>query len=424
MTMLKAITLQQGENISLNKIDPLINNIIINISWNRKTDNDTEYDIDSSAFLLNANKKVRNDADFIFYNQASSIDNSIELISQDVENQAFIINLHRIATDIQTISFILTIHEAKQRQQNFSQLDAIVIAIKTNNTVLLEYPLQQSTDETALILGDLYRYNNEWKFRAVGQGFFNGLDILARGFGVEIDAMQAEETSQESKPIEKPPTPTVLRYIEAIKPYINNFQERAIYAKRSSINESGTRLLIDEVLKLLGYKAVIDIKTEQKIPKRRTRADYILSVDGKNVLVIEAKRINEPLSETHVSQVSAYAYYSGIDFAVVTNGIHWQLYYIEPKKLKKYKTHFVFAIDLLAYNDKVGEHLFSISRYGIIENSFINLKNKLHALNSISDFIFHDEVIERLTSLVNHHHPDYVLTTEDVLHYLETRLSE
>lgn len=417
--------LQQGATVSLNKIYSLINEIIVCVHWTKKPNDDTDYDIDNSAFLLNHSKKVRDDADFIFYNQPQSIDGAIQLISQDIENQFFDITLSRLASDIQTLSFVLTIHEAKQRQQDFSQLNRVNICVKnkTDGVIITDYSLQNTTGETALILGDLYRYGSEWKFRAVGQGFLNGLDVLARGFGVEIDTTP-EQNTVNNESIEKPSTPTVLRYIEAIKPHIDKFQEHAHYAKRSSVNESGTRLLIDELLKLLGYKATIDIKTEQKIPKRRTRADYIVSIDGKNVLVIEAKRISEALSEVHVSQVAAYAYYSQIEFAIVTNGIHWQLYYVEPKKLKKYKTHFVFAIDLLDYNDKVAERLFAMSKYGILENSLITLKNKLMALNSITECVFHEEIVKQITALVNSKHPDCQLSYDEVLSYLENSMAE
>ena len=64
----------------------------------------------------------------------------------------------------------MTLHEAKQREQNFGMLEKIIIEVlDSNRTALANYVLHDSDVETALILADLYRYNGEWKFRAVGR---------------------------------------------------------------------------------------------------------------------------------------------------------------------------------------------------------------------------------------------------------------
>jgi hypothetical protein len=214
-----------------------------------------------------------------------------------------------------------------------------------------------------------------------------------------------------------------LRYIEAIKPHISRYQEKAVAAKSNAANESRTRLLIDSLLmSILGY-TLEHIKTEHKIPNRSTRADYMLSLNGKNTLIVEAKAINETLKETHVSQVTAYAYYLQIDFALLTNGVHWQLYYVERKKLKKYKTHQVFSIDLLEFNDKVGEKLFSISRFGVESQSFEAIKLKMNALNSVSDVVLQNEIVKHITDLINSQYEGCHLSTDDVLNTLENLLN-
>jgi stress response protein SCP2 len=373
--------------------------------------------------MLTEHKKIRTDADFIFYNQPETADKAIQLVSQSLEQQQFAIVLNKIPSEIKTIAFVLTLHEAKQRLQNFSQLETITLTVNQADHLLATYVLEKVAVETALILAELYRYNNDWKFRAVGQGFIEGLDVLARYFGVEIDEapppVAKNAHNHERQPV-KPPT--VVRYIEAIKPSMPAYQEKVTIAKRDSVNESKTRLLIDLILtKALGY-ALENISTEHKIARRTVRADYMLSLNGKNVLVVEAKAITEPLKETYISQVTAYAYYSQLDFALLTNSIEWQLYYIERKKLKKYLAHQVFAINLLEFNDAVGEKLFWISRFGINENTLEMLKLKMKALNSIPEVILQEAIVKHITETINQQHAGCQITPADVLSSLKNLL--
>jgi stress response protein SCP2 len=189
--------LQKGANCSLLNIAPHLNEIIVAIKWNKQVNDEIEFDIDTSAFMLTEQNKVRNDADFIFYNQTTSSDNAIIL-----KNKLFKITLNGIAKDINKISFVLTLHDAKQKQQHFGMLEKITIELFNfaDKQKLISYTLADINIETALILGVLYRYNTEWKFRAMGQGYTNGLAVLARNFGMDIDE-PAEQLQNKIAPI-------------------------------------------------------------------------------------------------------------------------------------------------------------------------------------------------------------------------------
>jgi len=83
----------------------------------------------------------------------------------------------------------VTIHEADARRQNFGQVQAAFIRVvnQADNREIARYDLSEdASTETAMIFGEIYRNNNEWKFRAVGQGFAGGLGPLARNFGVNV----------------------------------------------------------------------------------------------------------------------------------------------------------------------------------------------------------------------------------------------
>ncbi len=412
-------SLQKGSNISLSKIAPTCHQIIIAIKWLNQPNDETDFDIDGSAFMLAENNKIRQDDDFIFYNHPQSPNKSIELINtQEANTQFFKINLANIPQQIKRVAFVLTLHDAKKRQQNFGLLNSIVVKVLNAATKeeLAVYILSDIEIETALILTELYRYNEEWKLKAIGQGYIDGLDVLARNYGVNIESAPPQSSAPKQN------KPTVVKYIEAVKPNIEKYQSRAKRAKHDSLNESGTRLLIDAVLQgILGYK-IEHIKTEQKIPNRQLRVDYIISLKDKNIFSVEAKAINLSLTDKHISQATSYAYYLKLDFALLTNGIDWMLFYIVPKKYKKYESHLVFSINLLEFDDKVVEKLFAISKFGIIENSLENLKAKMQLLDGLDAAILSTDVIEKITSVMNSKGAVCQVTPEDVRHAIEMNL--
>ncbi|MFI3218318.1 MAG: TerD family protein [Methylococcales bacterium] len=126
--------LQKGANVSLTKIAPYCNEITIVVKWLKKSNDETDFDIDASAFMLTEKDKVRNDDDFIFYNQSISLDNAIELInSEEYNSPLFKVVLNHIAADISKVSITLTLHEAKEREQNFGMLEKITIDVLDSN---------------------------------------------------------------------------------------------------------------------------------------------------------------------------------------------------------------------------------------------------------------------------------------------------
>jgi tellurium resistance protein TerD len=87
------------------------------------------------------------------------------------------------------LSFAVTIHDADARRQNFGMISNAFIRVlnEAGGTEIARYDLSEdASTETAMIFGDLYRHNGEWKFKAIGQGFAGGLGPLASSFGVNV----------------------------------------------------------------------------------------------------------------------------------------------------------------------------------------------------------------------------------------------
>ncbi|HFF3761124.1 TerD family protein [Stenotrophomonas forensis] len=188
-----AISLQKGGNVNLSKEAPSMKNILVGLGWNARATDGAGFDLDASAFLLQESGKVGSDAGFIFYNQKASPcggvvhqgDNTTG--EGDGDDEVVKIDLSKLAGDVQKVAFSVTIHDAESRRQNFGQVSDAYIRLvdEANGQEVARYDLSEDASvETAIIFGELYRHNGEWKFKAVGQGFQGGLGPMARNYGV------------------------------------------------------------------------------------------------------------------------------------------------------------------------------------------------------------------------------------------------
>jgi len=151
-------------------------------------------ELDFSAFALNADGKVRSDGDMCFYGQKSLFAGALQLTALSSGTAGFDLDLAKIDETVEKIALCATIHENKATFAQVSRLDLTVSGA-------VEAPIPtRGMPESALILGEFYRRQGQWKFRCVAQGFAGGLEPLARHFGVDIAPAPAPSTP--------PPAPT------------------------------------------------------------------------------------------------------------------------------------------------------------------------------------------------------------------------
>ena len=190
-----ALSLQKGGNLSLSKADPSLTKILVGLGWDERSTDGSAFDLDASAFLLTESGKVRGDADFIFYNQTKSADGSVEHAGDnrtgagDGDDEVIVVQLDRVPDDVAKIAVAVTIHDAEARGQNIGQVSQAFIRCvnaDTNEEVARFDLSEDASIETAMIFGEIYRHNGEWKFKAIGQGFKGGLGPLAQNFGVNV----------------------------------------------------------------------------------------------------------------------------------------------------------------------------------------------------------------------------------------------
>ncbi|OOB77019.1 MAG: chemical-damaging agent resistance protein C [Epulopiscium sp. Nuni2H_MBin003] len=191
-----AINLSKGQKVDLTKGNPNLSKLMVGLGWDtNQFASNYEFDLDSSVFMAGANGKCQSDQDFIFYGNLAHSSNSV--IHQgdnltgagDGDDEQVQIDLKSVPLNINKIAFTVTIHEAMVRNQNFGQVSNAFIRIvdEVTNQEIIRYDLGEDFSiETAIVVGELYRHNGEWKFNAIGSGFQGGLAALCNHYGIEV----------------------------------------------------------------------------------------------------------------------------------------------------------------------------------------------------------------------------------------------
>ena len=204
--------LRKGQKIPLNEN-------FLTVKFER---NNSAVEIDTAAFLQEYGGKVGGDEDFVFYGNTSHNSDSVHHLSDD----SLDIDLSKIPKRIEKISFTATIYDADVRKQNFSLIKNAVLRLKNNRGEdVATFPLENFSVETAIVLGEIYRYKGAWKFNATGAGFSGGLAALCKNFGIEVtDEMTAPpppppkvEPPKPEKISVPPPPPPAQKKIELRK---------------------------------------------------------------------------------------------------------------------------------------------------------------------------------------------------------------
>lgn len=158
-------------------------------------------DADASALLL-VSGKVRSDGDFVFYNQPSHSSGAVRHEGKrDTGGQvtdALLVDLTRVEPAIETV-----VLAASADGGTFGRVPGLYIRVldAQRGTEVARFDSADATIETAFVLGELYRRQGAWKFRAVGQGYSSGLEGLATDYGITVDE------PQHAAPTAAPPAP-------------------------------------------------------------------------------------------------------------------------------------------------------------------------------------------------------------------------
>ena len=189
------VSLNKGGNVSLSKAAPNLKAVTVGLGWDARATSGVDFDLDASALLVGSNGKVLSDEYFVFFNNLQSPEGSVVHTGDnrtgegEGDDESLNVDLLTVPSTAEKIVFAVSIYEPEQRRQNFGQVRNAFIRVvnRDDNNELVRFDLtEDASTETAMVFGELYRYNSEWKFRAVGQGYATGLHGIAKDFGVGV----------------------------------------------------------------------------------------------------------------------------------------------------------------------------------------------------------------------------------------------
>lgn len=191
------ISLSKGQGISLTKDNPSLNKVRVGLGWDVRQTDGTDFDLDASAFLVGEDGKVYEQPGLVTYIESCKTGGNGSVTyggdnrtgEGEGDDETIDAVLSDIPAAVSKIVFAVTIYEADKRNQNFGGVENSFVRVVNQETgeELCKYDLREDFDiETAMILGELYRHDGGWKFRAIGQGFNDGLGGLCGMFGVDF----------------------------------------------------------------------------------------------------------------------------------------------------------------------------------------------------------------------------------------------
>ena len=190
-----SVSLQKGQRVDLTKGTSL-KTAKVCIGWDtNRYDGSAEFDLDVEAFMLGSNGKCISDEHFIFYNNPKDPEGSIEHSGDnrtgagDGDDEVILVTFEKVNPKVQSIIFTVTIHEARQRAQNFGMVENAYIRVEDaeTNTEICRYDLGEDFSiQTSVVVGELYKNGTDWKFKAVGMGYARELADFCREYGINI----------------------------------------------------------------------------------------------------------------------------------------------------------------------------------------------------------------------------------------------
>ena len=192
-----AISLTKNNPISLTKTDPLLKNLRIGLGWDADLAGGGTLDLDVTIFVTDENKRALSDMHMIYFNPAhkKSPCGAIEYHGDNKtgagegDDEQILIDTTKLAADVTKVVATVAIFEAAERGQNFGQIRNAYIRVfdTVSGVEIARFDLSEDcSTATTAVFGEIYKHNNEWKFRAVSQPFTGGLQELAKHFGVNV----------------------------------------------------------------------------------------------------------------------------------------------------------------------------------------------------------------------------------------------
>ena len=191
------LNLSKGQKVSLTKGNPGLKKIMVGLGWDVNAfDSGSDFDLDASAFLVGAYGKCPTEKEFIFYGNLEHSSGAVKHMGDNLtgegegDDEQIEVDLSLMPANIERVAITVTIYDADSRRQNFGQVSNAYCRIVDESTgaEIVRFDLGEDFSiETAVVVGELYKHGNEWKFNAIGSGFQGGLAALCAHYGIDAE---------------------------------------------------------------------------------------------------------------------------------------------------------------------------------------------------------------------------------------------
>ena len=181
-----SISLQKGQKVSLSKENAGLSTVLVGLGWDEVEQKrgflglkaQQDIDCDASAILLKEGK-LRNNGDLVYFGNLVHKSGTIRHMGDNLtgagegDDEQILMDLSKIPPEYDRIVIVVNIYDAVRRRQQFGMIRNAFIRLVDgrNNREMCKYNLTVDySGMTAMIFGEIYRYNGEWKFSAIGQG--------------------------------------------------------------------------------------------------------------------------------------------------------------------------------------------------------------------------------------------------------------
>jgi len=194
--MTDVVSMTKGETVSLTKKAPGLKKVFAGAGWDMKKQGAT-MDLDLAAFLLDANGKLKNKGNFVYFNHKASDCGSVASRGDNLtgegegDDEVIDVNLSTVPADVNEIVFVASIYQGKAKGQSLRDLDNAFIRIVNaeNQQELANYKISDTdSSHESFVLGKLKRDGIDWNFIAIGDADASELGGFANRFGLQAAA--------------------------------------------------------------------------------------------------------------------------------------------------------------------------------------------------------------------------------------------
>jgi tellurium resistance protein TerD len=184
--------MKRGANVALTREIPGLTELVLGLRWATGAERVLEESLVFAAILCGVDGRARSDQDFVFFNQITSADESVQEVDRALggDQEQIIVDLRAVPADIDRIVAVLYVNESPAQRRTLGQLRSCVIrvldAADNRELVRSEELASAFSAETAVALGEVYRHDGGWKFKVLGQGYSKGITGIAADYGIPL----------------------------------------------------------------------------------------------------------------------------------------------------------------------------------------------------------------------------------------------